>query len=375
MFSFNSIGILGGGQLGAMLLRSAIDFGLPVTVLDKDANAAAARFTAHFSPGDPANYEDVMALGRSVDVLTIEKENVNTQALHDLEKMGKSVFPSSAVLNIIQDKFIQKEFLLSLDVPVAKGWLIADKKNLANYAHRLPAILKKCRNGYDGYGVMKLNTEADFANAFSGTCLLEESIDIAQEISVIVARSTTGDVACYDPVTMVFSDTKFVLTHQLAPAQLPDTLAQQATALAEKIATEIDLAGIMAVEMFVTAAGRLLVNELAPRPHNSGHHTIEGCATSQYEQHLRAILGLPLGPAVTTTPTIMLNILEPAENNPAAMSQKLTKILALPHAHLHWYGKTPGRPGRKIGHVTIAAHAGHNFHDTAEAVRQILNKA
>lgn len=366
------IGILGGGQLGGMLIRHAIDFGLTISVLDKDANAPCARYTSSFFVGDPKSYEAVLAFGKDLDVITIEMEAVNIDALRELEQQGKKVFPTPATIQVIQDKLTQKQFLQANNIPVVPGQAIEGKSDLYNYEIKLPGCLKKRRDGYDGYGVMVLKTPADIATAFDAPCVLEELVDIQHEIAVIVARNEQGEVKCYDPVKMVFSEDKFILDSQEAPAQLEEGILKEATGLAEKIAAALQLVGILAVEMFVTKDNRLLVNEMAPRPHNSGHHTIEASNTSQYEQLLRAILGLPLGDTGLLVPSLMMNILETEALN-ADRQRKLDAVLGIPGAHLHWYGKKGGRLGRKMGHLTITGSTMADITSKAETIRKILN--
>ncbi|WP_440134443.1 5-(carboxyamino)imidazole ribonucleotide synthase [Chitinophaga sancti] len=366
------IGILGGGQLGSMLLRYAIDFGLSVSVMDKDANAPCARYTSSFTNGDQKSFDDVIAFGKDKDVITIEMEAVNIDALRELEKQGKKVFPTPDTIQVIQDKYTQKQFLQSHHIPVVPGVPVAGKKELHEVADKLPGCLKKRRDGYDGYGVMVLKTSADIEKAFDQPCVLEELVDIKHEIAVIVGRNEYGDVQCYDPVMMVFSEEKFILESQVAPAQLDAGLAEEAIALAEKVADALQLVGILAVEMFVTKDNKILVNEMAPRPHNSGHHTIEASTTSQYEQLIRAILGLPLGDTKLHLPSLMLNILE-NEGLRADREEKFSSLLAIPGAHLHWYGKIGSRLGRKVGHVTVTGSTMEDILAKAETIRKILN--
>jgi 5-(carboxyamino)imidazole ribonucleotide synthase len=350
------LGILGGGQLGAMLIRSAIDFGLKVSVLDMQEEAPAARFTNAFSVGDPMCYETVLAFGRTVDVLTIEKEAVNVEALQQLALEGIQVHPSPSVIGLIQDKWVQKKALEAAGIPVVPGILVLNREALYNHMHRLPGCLKLCTQGYDGKGVMMIRTEADIATAFDAPSVLEDLVAVKQELSVIIARNATGAVACYDPVMMIFDKERFVLDFQVCPAGVAPQIGIDACDIAMKVAEAVKLEGILAVEMFVTEEGQLLVNELAPRPHNSGHHTIEACATSQYEQHLRAILGLPLGDTRTLLPSVMINILEPAAQYRDVRKHALHNILGSSETHLHWYGKSSGQEGRKMGHITITDH-------------------
>lgn len=353
MFDNLKIGILGGGQLGSMLLRYAIDYGLNVSVLDKDPSAPCSRYSSSFVAGDPMDYNDVLKFGEQLDIVTIEKEAVNTNALRALRDKGVRVYPSPETLELIQDKYVQKQFLKKHNIPVAMGWLVMDKAELVNYTDKLPGILKKCTDGYDGKGVLMLKTAEDFSKAFEDPCVLEELVDIKQEISVIVSRSEGGVIECYDPVLMMFDKERMLLDFQVCPAGLDDETAIRVCTIATRVAEAIDLTGIMAVEMFIATNGKIYVNELAPRPHNSGHHTIEAAKTSQFEQQLRVILGLPLGSAKTITPSVMVNILEPAAHKKHAVMEALKTILGTSDMHLHWYGKKGGVEGRKMGHVTI----------------------
>ncbi len=373
MWQGKRLGILGGGQLGAMLIRSAIDFGLKVSVLDKHADAPCAHYASSFSVGDPMCYETVLAFGRTVDVLTIEKEAVNVKALQQLEREGIRVHPSASVIGLIQDKWIQKGALQLAGVPIVPGLPILNRNDLRNYSDKLPACLKRCTSGYDGKGVMMLHTQADIEAAFDAPCVLEELIDIRQELSVIVARSSAGEVACYDPVLMIFNKERRLLDYQFCPADVDETLAMEARDIAVGIAQTIELVGILAVEMFITADGRLLVNELAPRPHNSGHHTIEASATSQYEQQLRAILGLPLGDTSMQAASMMINVLEPAAKHRSSLQDALQAIMKIPCTHLHWYGKQEGHEGRKMGHITVTASNAEDAFAKGEAARRLLN--
>lgn len=366
------IGILGGGQLGGMLMRHANDFGLYVHVLDTSLAATCARFTSNFVVGDPLNYDDVVNFGKGLEVMTIEKEAVNVDALEYLASTGVQVHPSPMVIRIVQDKYSQKEFLQKHDIPVASGILLKEKSELAKHTDKLPACLKLCRDGYDGKGVMMLRTEADFADAFDAPCVLEELVDIRKELAVIVSRNADGQVKCYDPVEMVVNKKLNLLDYQLAPAEITDRNAAQAKDLAERVAEAFQLVGIMAVEMFLTVDDKIIVNELAPRPHNSGHHTIEACVTSQYEQLLRAILGMPPGDTTAHKKSVMINILEPAEGQKIELERTFAAALRTKDAHLHWYGKTNSKEGRKIGHITVNGDTISEAISRAEEIRNSI---
>ncbi len=361
------IGILGGGQLGAMLIRSAIDYGLDISVLDMDKEAPAARYTNSFVCGDPNNYDDVVAFGQQCDIVTIEKESVNTAALQYLSDNGVKVYPSPELIAIVQDKQEQKEFLQLHNIPIVPYVSIGDKSDLHHHISKLPACLKMRRNGYDGKGVMMLHSENDIQYAFDGPSILEEKVKIQQEISVIVARGIDGAIAYYEPTLMIFDAEKHLLDYQICPANIGSNIANQAYEIAIKIATAMSLVGIMAIEMFITDDGRLLVNEVAPRPHNSGHHTIEACATSQYEQQIRAITGLPLGETSLNGNAGLINLIETGKPHP------LSKIIEMPATHLHYYGKKNSKPGRKIGHITITAPDATSVIAKITAIKKTLN--
>ncbi|HTM67343.1 MAG TPA: 5-(carboxyamino)imidazole ribonucleotide synthase [Flavipsychrobacter sp.] len=363
------LGILGGGQLGAMLIQSAIGFGLPVSLLELDPQAPCSLYSSSFINGDPLDYNAVLEFGKTVDIITIEKEAVNVAALKVLRDMGKKVFPAPEIIGMVQDKWLQKQFLQSHGIPVVPGTLIQNKSELAHVA--FPKCLKLCREGYDGRGVMMLRTEADIENAFEAPSVLEDLVNIKEEISVIVGRNEIGEVRFFDPVSMVFDKEKNILDYQLCPARVSEATARKACDLAISVAKAIDLVGIVAVEMFVTDADEVIVNELAPRPHNSGHHTIEACVTSQYEQLIRAIFGFPLGDTSIKAASAMVNILGKAATG-SNLSSAVGSLLTMKNVHVHWYGKKE-KPGRKLGHVTITDQTSASALATAETVRNILN--
>lgn len=374
MFENLKIGILGGGQLGMMLLRYAIDFGLQVAVLDKDAEAPCSRYTSGFHLGDPSDYDDVWNFGKGLDIITIEKEAVNVDALVKLRDSGVKIYPSPEIIEIIQDKYVQKVFLQEHNIPTVPGWLVKGKEALEQHKEKLPAILKKCRNGYDGKGVMMLRNADEIQNAFDEPSVLEQLIEIKHELSVIVSRNENGMIECYDPVLMVFHKDRMVLDFQICPANIDIDVAIQACSIAVKTAEALDLVGIMAVEMFLSTDGKLYVNELAPRPHNSGHHTIEACTTSQFEQQIRLILGLPMGAAKMNKVSVMMNILEPGAYSKFTITEALKTILCTNDVHLHWYGKKPGKEGRKMGHITITETNIENVISKAIMIRHLLRQ-
>ena len=365
------IGIIGGGQLGRMLIQSGIDFNLNFSVLDPDPQAPCHQL-APFTCGKLTDYKTVMDFGKDCDLITIEIENVNTQALADLEKAGKKVFPQPHIVELIQDKRRQKQFFKDNNIPTADFLLVENKVDILTHQSYLPAVNKLGREGYDGRGVQVLRSKEDISKAFDVPGLLEKLIDFEKEISVIVSRNTAGVITTFPAVEMVFHPQANLVEYLFSPAQIRDAIAQQAKEIAERVITTLGLVGILAVEMFVTKDGQVLVNEVAPRPHNSGHQTIEANVTSQYEQHLRAILGLPPGDTRCTAPSAMVNILGEEGFTGMAQYEGLSEVMAMPGVHVHLYGKKQTKPFRKMGHVTIVESDLESLKKKANFVKQTL---
>jgi 5-(carboxyamino)imidazole ribonucleotide synthase len=348
----STLGVLGGGQLGRMLIQAGIDFNIQFAVLDPDAQAPCHQL-APFTHGKLTDFDTVVRFGEQCQVITIEIENVNTAALKELERRGKKVFPQPHLIELIQDKRTQKQFYQQHGIPTAPFVLVEKKADVVANADFLPAVNKLGKEGYDGRGVQVLRTREDLDKAFDAPGLIEKLIDFDKEISVIVARNEKGEIICYPAVEMVFHPTANLVEYLFAPAQIKNTVAARAEQIAIQIATEMQLVGILAVEMFVTRDGEVLVNEVAPRPHNSGHQTIEANVTSQYEQHLRAILGLPLGSTRLLLPSAMVNLLGEDGFAGPAVYEGMDDVLKLEGVHVHLYGKQLTKPFRKMGHVTI----------------------
>jgi 5-(carboxyamino)imidazole ribonucleotide synthase len=371
LFTNKKLGVLGGGQLGRMLIQSAIDFNMSVAVLDPDA-AAPCSFITDFTVGKLTDYETVLNFGKRFDIITIEIENVNTQALKELVKMGKQVFPQPEVIELIQDKRVQKKFYEEYRIPTAEFILVDSKEEVIKQKDFLPAVNKLGKEGYDGRGVQLLRTEKDLDKAFDAPGLLEKLIDFEKEIAVIVARNENGDIVSYPAVEMVFHPEKNLVEYLFAPASLPGNVLQEADRIARKVIKSLNMTGLLAVEMFVTKDGKVLVNEVAPRPHNSGHQSIEANITSQYEQHLRAIYNLPLGACNTVLPSAMVNLLGEEGHEGVARYQGFEEIAKLPGVHVHLYGKRLTKPFRKMGHVTIVDINVERLKQTTQLVKQTL---
>lgn len=374
MAAFNphfTIGVLGGGQLGRMLIQAGINLDLNFHVLDPDAQAPCAGI-ARFTQGKLTDYETVMAFGKTCDIITIEIENVNTKALIDLEKAGKKVFPQPAVIELIQDKRVQKQFFADNQIPTAPFVLVNNKEEVGKHEDFLPAVNKLGKEGYDGRGVQVIKTKADLNKAFDAPGLLEKWIPFEKEIAVIVSRNALGELAVYPAVEMVFHPEANLVEYLFSPAQIKKEVAQQAEAIARKVITNLNMIGLLAVEMFVTKEGEVLVNEVAPRPHNSGHQTIEGNVTSQYEQHLRAILNLPAGSTALLAPSAMVNLLGEEGFTGSARYEGLEEVLKAEGVYVHLYGKKTTKPFRKMGHVTIVDQDLNSLKKKANFVKQTL---
>lgn len=335
-----------------MLIQKGLDWNIPFAVLDPDPDAPCSTL-APFTCGKLTDHDTVVRFGEGCDIITIEIENVSTRALATLEQMGKKVFPQPGVIELIQDKRTQKKFYADRGIPTADFILTAGRDDVAAQVEFLPAVNKLGREGYDGRGVQILREERDLAKAFDAPGLLEKLIDVDKELSVIVARSHDGKVAAYPAVEMVFHPEANLVDYLISPAAVSPDIARRAEAIAREVITELRMTGILAVEMFVTKAGGILVNEVAPRPHNSGHQTIEGNVTSQYEQHLRAILNLPLGDTSVKQPAAMVNLLGEDGHTGEARYEGMEEVLKLPGVHVHLYGKRLTKPFRKMGHVTV----------------------
>jgi len=347
------LGILGGGQLGRMLIQQAINYNVTVKVLDPDREAPCRKLCDEFVVGSLGDYETVYNFGKKVDLLTIEIEKVNVDALAQLEKEGVLVYPQPRIISLIQDKGLQKQFFKENDIPTAPFQVISSPEQLRQSKIPFPYIQKLRRDGYDGRGVYKVIDETYLENTFKEPSLIEEWIDFEKEIAIIVARNESGEVKTFPLVEMEFNPDVNLVEFLISPSTLPFEVQQEAAKIASKIAVDLKIVGLLAVEMFLDKKGKILVNELAPRPHNSGHQTIEGNVVSQFEQHLRAIFDQPLGDTACLNNAIMVNVLGERGYEGPAIYQGIEKILNCPGVYVHLYGKALTKPFRKMGHVTI----------------------
>ena len=352
-----TIGILGGGQLGKMVLDVSNRWGLKVYVLDSNIECPSSKLCSKFFVGDLMDYDTVVKFGENVDLITIEIENVNVDALKFLESRGKKVFPQPRVIEIIQDKSKQKEFYIDNEIPTSSFRScngIEELKSLISKGEiSYPFIWKASKMGYDGYGVNKISDNKSLEKLSDCHCIVEELISIKKELSVMVGLRESGEILNYPVVEMEFNKDSNQVEYILSPAQISQELKIKAEKLACNIAEKFKICGIIAVEMFLTNQDEILVNEVAPRPHNSYHFSIEGSYTSQFEQFLRAILDLPLGSTKILQNSVMVNLVGEKNSKGIVEYKNFDQIIGIEGVNPHIYGKLETKPNRKMGHITI----------------------
>ena len=368
--SQHKVGILGGGQLGKMLLYATRKFDIHTCVLDPNSEAPCKIACDEFFVGDLMDFDTVFEFGKKVDTLTIEIENVNVEALKALEKEGVNIFPSAETLAIIQNKAKQKLFYVDHDLPTAAFTRYAYKDELKRAIEHdvqpLPFVWKSAQFGYDGKGVKIVRSLSDLEELPNVECIAETLVPFKKELAVTVARSPRGEVRAYPVVEMEFHPEANQVEYVLCPARISENITKKAELIALKTAAAFHHVGLLAVELFLTEDDEILINEVAPRPHNSGHQTIEASYTSQFEQHIRAILDLPLGDTKNKVSGVMVNLVGAEGHNGAVVYENIEKILKLDGVTPHIYGKKETRPFRKMGHVTIV----HSEIDKARSIAQ-----
>ena len=370
------LGILGGGQLGKMMLYSTRKFDIHTKVIDSSADAPSRLACDEFIQGDILDYDTVLNFGRQVDVLTFEIENVNVDALETLEQEGIKVYPSSKTLRTIQNKATQKLFYTDNNIPTAPFLRFAYSSEIKDAINNgnlsLPFVWKSARFGYDGQGVKVVRTQDDLEQLPNVECIAEDLIPFKNELAVIVSRNVDGEIKTYPTVEMEFHPEANQVEYVLCPARLPEVITKKAEAVALKVSKAFEHVGLLAVEMFLTQDDDILVNEVAPRPHNSGHYSIEGSYTSQFEQHLRAILNLPLGNTESTVAGVMVNLVGAEGHTGNVKYKNIENIMDMNGVTPHIYGKKQTRPFRKMGHVTIINKDISVARKVAEQVKQTI---
>ena len=365
-------GILGGGQLGRMLLQAAANYPVETYVMENDDAAPAAHLCHHFVKGDIRNFDDVYNFGKGLDAVTIEIESVNEDALEKLQAEGVKVYPSPSALRIIKNKIRQKEFYRDLQIPTSSFIITKNRAELNEQASFIPAVHKVAEGGYDGRGVQVIRSKEDFAKGFDAPSVLEKMVTIHKEISQIVAINDKGDVALYPPVDMIFDPDLNVLDYQISPATVPEKTRWKIEAIALAVVKGLKSAGIFAVELFIDDHGEVFVNETAPRVHNSGHHTIEANYSSQFDMLWRIMLNYPLGNPKAILPAAIINLLGEAGYDGEAHYEGLNEVMKLENVFVHIYGKKMTKPGRKMGHVTIISNDRQDLTYVANKVKHLL---
>lgn len=366
------IGILGGGQLGRMFIQEASNYNVQIHRLDPNENAPCSKLANHFQVGSLLDYDTVFNFGRNKDVLTIEIEHVNVDALDQLAIQGVKVFPQPSIIRMVQDKGLQKEFYANNAIPTAPFRLFTGKEELMAANLAFPFVLKWRKGGYDGKGVQIMRSAADYENLIDTPFLVEEMVPFTKELAVIVARNERGEMTSHPTVECEFSPTLNLVEFLFSPANISPEIEQKAQDLAKEIIAKLDMVGILAVELFLTKDQQLLVNEIAPRPHNSGHHTIECCFTSQFEQHFRSIVNAPLGNTELIVPAVMINLLGEAGYAGTARYENLDEVMTMKGVAIHLYGKTETKPFRKMGHVTVFGENLQQLKDDGRKIAQLL---
>ncbi len=370
------IGILGGGQLGRMLLQAAANYPVETFVLENDDECPAAHLCHHFTNGDIKDFEAVYNFGKGLDALTIEIENVNVEALEILEAEGVKIYPKPAVLRTIKNKILQKQYYQSHQIPTSEFIITNSLIELGQHENFLPAVHKVGEGGYDGKGVQLLKTKEDISKGFDAPAVLEKMVAIHKEIAQMIAINDKGETALFPPVEMLFDPILNLLDYQLCPAELSTQTLYKVEAIALSVVRNFKSPGIFAVEMFVDKNSDVSVNETAPRAHNSGHHTIEAHYSSQFDMLWRIMLDYPLGNTEAILPSIMVNIIGAEGFSGDVNYEGLEEVLKIENAFVHLYGKKQTRPGRKMGHVTILSKEKQELlHQSNKVKRTLLAKA
>jgi len=368
------MGMIAGGQLGKMLIQEASKWDITTYVLDPDEGCAASNVASVYVKGDFRDFDDVYAFGKQVDILTYELENINIDALQKLKSEGLTILPDPDTLALVQDKGLQKEFYAKHNLPTS---LFVCYENEAKIKEAIesgtlayPFVQKVRKGGYDGQGVSVIRSSED--RLLTGPSICEKMVDIDKEIAVITARNSAGEVRCFPAVEMTFNEKTNLVEDLFCPADLTPEQFKSAEEIAIKIIESFDMVGLLAVEFFIDKEGEVIINEVAPRPHNSGHHTIDSVITSQLEQLLRAILGLPLGSTELTSPSVMLNLLGEPGYEGQVYYEGFSECLAIEGVKIHLYGKKSTRPFRKMGHVTVLGKSVEEAFVKADKVKSML---
>ena len=366
------LGILGGGQLGRMLLQAAANYDVTTYVLEKDAHCPAAHLCHHFTLGNINDFDTVYEFGKDLDALTIEIEAVNIEALEKLEAKGVKVIPKPSAIRTIKNKILQKQFYKDNEIPTAPFVITQNTSELYQHLSLLPAVHKIAEGGYDGKGVQIILNEKDIELGFKTPSVLEQKINIVKEIAIIVGRNTKGDTIIYPPSEMIFDAVYNLLDYQLSPALMEEKILWKAEAIARKVVQGLASPGLFAIELFIDQNEEVWVNETAPRVHNSGHHTIEANYSSQYDMLLRILLDYPFGNTDAILPSAIVNIIGSKGHSGDVFYEGLDEVLKMDNVFVHIYGKKQTQPGRKMGHVTIMSKEYQDLTHKANKIKHTL---
>ncbi len=370
------LGIIAGGQLGKMLVLAASNWDIKTYIMDKDQDCPASTCATSFKKGDPLDFNDVYEFGNSVDMLTFEIENVNIPALKKLKQEGKRIIPDPEILEIIQDKGLQKQFYLDHNIPSSAFRFFNTNKEIESAIQsktlNFPFVQKLRTGGYDGKGVAVFKNKNELRDLLEGPSIVEELVNIEKEISIIAARNENGEVRCFPLVEMEFNQQANLVEKLICPASVSKEISTKAVELATRIISQFNFCGILAIEMFVDTAQCIFINEIAPRPHNSGHHTIESTITSQFEQQMRAIFNFPLGSTSLKMPAVMINLLGEQDHFGPVKYEGITECMKIEGVKIHLYGKKKTKPFRKMGHITVLSSSIEDAKEKAEIIKQKL---
>lgn len=370
------LGIIAGGQLGKILALTASNWNINTYILDPSEECPAASCASIFVKGNYLDFDDVYNFGKKVDLITFEIENINIDALKKLKAEGIKIFPDPDTLYLIKDKGLQKSFYSEHNIPSAKFKLYPSREAIIAAMEsdeiEFPFVQKLRTGGYDGQGVAVIKNKSESGKLLDGPSVVEQCLDVKNEISVIVARNHTGQIKCFPPAEMIFNQEENIVEKIICPASTSDAINTEAIELATRIVASLNFVGLLAVEMFIDQQNKIWINEIAPRPHNSGHHTIESSITSQYEQLLRAVYNFPLGATDIKMPSVMINLLGEPGFEGKVKYEGLSKAMAIEGVKIHLYGKKNTKPFRKMGHVNVLAKTIEAAKEKADLVKQIL---
>ena len=370
------LGILGGGQLGKMLLQVTSRLSIKTNILDPSKDSPCKNLCNEFEIGNLMDFDSVYQFGKKCDLVTFEIEHVNTEALEKLESEGTKVYPSSKTLKIIQNKNLQKQFFIDNNIPTSDFWYFKSPKDFKNSFHKnqisFPCVWKKTKFGYDGYGVEIIKSIKQIDNLPNEEFIIEELIPFEKELATTIVRNNSGDIQIFPLVQMDFNKESNQVEYVVCPAQVNREIKDLANALAMKVSKSFKHVGLLAIEMFLTKDNKILINEVAPRPHNSAHYSIEACENSQFQQHINSILNLKLGSCKSNSNAIMVNLVGEKGYSGPVIYQGIEKAMEQSNVSVHIYGKSNTKPNRKMGHITVTDENLKNGLKKAKSIKNLI---